>query len=71
MRYQDSEKQKHTPSGVIWEWLPQDTDIEGKHIEFISRQEGVSVGDYIVVLKCMKDHDPTEFAEPLGAYQAS
>ena len=65
-RYQDPIRQTHTPSGLMWEWLPQDGGVQGKHLEFISRQEGVSVGDYIVVLKYIKDQDPEELPEPLG-----
>lgn len=60
--------QPHTPKGHLWEWIPPNGAVQGKYLEFVDRMSGTSVGDYIVVLKFMKDQVPEESPEPLGTY---
>lgn len=64
-RYEDSTQDKKTGNVYMWQWLPQDADIQGRHLEFVSRQNGVSVGDYIVVSKVIKGQNSEEVPEPL------
>jgi len=62
-RYHD--KQRLTPSGLWWEWLPLNGDIQGKYLEFVNRADGAAVGDYIVVLKFVKNQE--ELPQPIGS----
>jgi hypothetical protein len=49
---------------MLWEWLPLNGDVEGKYLEFVNREDGAAVGDYIVVLKFVKNQE--ELPQPIG-----